>query len=50
MNVKAPAKRGLQRRLNTLSDKMEVMNKEQMMNNQSAICEENTITGWVVKL
>ncbi|MEW8543120.1 MAG: hypothetical protein AB2693_06255 [Candidatus Thiodiazotropha sp.] len=45
LNIRSPDKRGLQRKLNTVTDKVEDMNKEQMIQNQQYVRRIQTLAG-----
>ena len=45
LNIQSPDKRGLQRKLNTVMDKVEDMNKEQMIQNQQYVRRIQTFAG-----
>lgn len=45
LNIRAPDKRGLQRKLNNLSDRVENMNKQQMVANQQYVKKIQTLAG-----
>ena len=50
LNIQLPHKRGLQRKLNTVIDKVEDMNKEQIIQNQQYVRRIQTFAGLPVEV